>query len=217
MRITPTAPVAQVRQPSSALPFDAARRDLFDSMGRFDPLTYRPTVPNVLPFQRPDERSAMHEVRAHVDTLQRNAALRLDHAGLGPLWHDYVDQLTASPQERERLHAELTRFLHHAGARAEKNKKPFNEPRPFQVDRTLDVFGPPPTGTSYPSGHATIAYAAAGFLAHFAPERRDELLSAAANVARSRVVLGAHYPGDVAVGARNGLAFADETLSRAAA
>jgi membrane-associated phospholipid phosphatase len=54
---------------------------------------------------------------------------------------------------------------------------------------------------SFPSGHATTAAAVACALTLLYPRLRVLWLCAAAVVASSRVVVGAHYPGDVLAGA----------------
>jgi membrane-associated phospholipid phosphatase len=54
---------------------------------------------------------------------------------------------------------------------------------------------------SFPSGHATTAWAVACALTLLYPRQRVLWISAAALVAASRVIVGAHYPGDVVAGA----------------
>ena len=54
---------------------------------------------------------------------------------------------------------------------------------------------------SFPSGHATTAWAVACALTLLYPRQRVLWISAAAVVAASRVIVGAHYPGDVLAGA----------------
>ena len=54
---------------------------------------------------------------------------------------------------------------------------------------------------SFPSGHATTAWAVACALTLICPRLRALWLVAAAAVAVSRVIVGAHYPGDVLAGA----------------
>lgn len=54
---------------------------------------------------------------------------------------------------------------------------------------------------SFPSGHATTAFAAAVLLAIWYPRGSGVFLGLAALVALSRVVLGSHFPSDVLTGA----------------
>jgi undecaprenyl-diphosphatase len=55
--------------------------------------------------------------------------------------------------------------------------------------------------SSFPSGHAATAFAAAVFLALWYPSGRWVFLGLATIVAISRIVLGAHFPSDVLGGA----------------
>ncbi len=63
-----------------------------------------------------------------------------------------------------------------------------------------------PSNASFPSGHATQAFAAAAAIVWLVPSLRVPALVLAALVAASRVVLGVHYASDVIVGALVGLA-----------
>jgi undecaprenyl-diphosphatase len=63
-----------------------------------------------------------------------------------------------------------------------------------------------PSSASFPSGHASTAFAAAAALAWLRPGLRVPAFAIAALVAASRVVLGVHYPLDAAAGAATGIA-----------
>lgn len=65
-----------------------------------------------------------------------------------------------------------------------------------------------PTSPSFPSGHASGAFASAVTLALLVPRLRAPALALAALIAFSRVYLGVHYPSDVAAGALLGTALA---------
>lgn len=56
-------------------------------------------------------------------------------------------------------------------------------------------------GYSFPSGHTSVAYAAAVVLAMFHPRKRNLFFALAAAIAWSRIYLGKHYPLDVLGGA----------------
>ncbi len=74
------------------------------------------------------------------------------------------------------------------------------------IDLTKAYWGRPrPDGaakkhSSYPSGHAAFAASAAILLAQLVPCKRDQIFGQARSFAESRIVLGLHYPSDVAAG-----------------
>lgn len=73
--------------------------------------------------------------------------------------------------------------------------------RPYWV---ADGFGPltaPLRDYSFPSGHTTAAFAAAGVFALLFPAAAPLLLTLAAAVGISRMYLGHHFPSDVLAGA----------------
>jgi membrane-associated phospholipid phosphatase len=64
---------------------------------------------------------------------------------------------------------------------------------------------PRPTGAqkrrgSYPSGHAAFAASTAILLSLLVPDKRDAIFSQARTFAENRILLGLHYPSDVASG-----------------
>jgi len=61
-----------------------------------------------------------------------------------------------------------------------------------------------PTGLSFPSSHATSSFAAARAFSRLVPA--GPLYCAAVAMALSRLVLGVHYPSDIAAGAALGTA-----------
>jgi undecaprenyl-diphosphatase len=92
----------------------------------------------------------------------------------------------------------------------DRDRPPLADPDPEPLVRL------PPTG-SFPSGHATVAFACATALALAVPRLALPLYVLAALVAWSRVYVGVHYPLDVFAGAVLGvmLAFAIAVAARA--
>ena len=79
----------------------------------------------------------------------------------------------------------------------------FRRRRPF-VEREVLVVGVKPLDASFPSGHSAASFAAATALTTFYPNVAPLVFTLAAGVGLSRVYLGHHFPGDVAVGAAAG-------------
>jgi membrane-associated phospholipid phosphatase len=73
-------------------------------------------------------------------------------------------------------------------------------PRPPLTDPALNALIAIPHSTSFPSGHAATAFAAAVAVAVLHPRLRLPLFGLAVLVALSRVYLGVHYWSDVFVG-----------------
>jgi undecaprenyl-diphosphatase len=78
--------------------------------------------------------------------------------------------------------------------------------RPPVADPTLNPVGVVPDSSSFPSGHAATAFAAAVAIALVYPRLGRPLLVLAAAIAISRVYLGVHYILDVAAGTLLGIA-----------
>jgi undecaprenyl-diphosphatase len=83
----------------------------------------------------------------------------------------------------------------------ERDRPPVSRPVPEPL---LEA----PSTYSFPSGHATVAFACATVLALAVPRLRWPLFALAALIAWSRVYVGVHYPGDVLVGALLGVGIA---------
>ena len=91
-------------------------------------------------------------------------------------------------------------------------KQHWSRPRPFLVDTSIVPPFHGPSSSSYPSGHASSAYAAARIIAHLRPQLADAAYALARQVAASRVYAGVHFPSDVIAGAQLGTAIAVAAL-----
>jgi acid phosphatase/acid phosphatase (class A) len=74
----------------------------------------------------------------------------------------------------------------------------------------------PANGYSYPSGHATHAFAFAAVLGEIFPDRRAAFLERAKKIAASRVDAGVHYTSDIKEGEVVGDEIAKELLAKPA-
>jgi acid phosphatase (class A) len=82
----------------------------------------------------------------------------------------------------------------------EPAKEHFRRMRPFAADYDVKPVLTAMTYGSYPSGHATFAYAAAILLAAMVPEKAAAIFERADGYAENRVIAGIHYPTDIEAG-----------------
>jgi undecaprenyl-diphosphatase len=87
--------------------------------------------------------------------------------------------------------------------------------RPFITHSAIHCAAAPLDRYSFPSGHTLHAVAFTCVMAHYFPEWAGLLIAFATLVALSRVVLGLHYPTDVAAGALLGGTIAAVSLETA--
>lgn len=191
------------------LAFDPAQEQ-FPILRWLDPPHFQSRDRELLPVLQRSEFKITREAQAAVSSAEREVALTLFQVGMKELWLGYAVQVAESqdPDAASMTVALVTAVLD-AAARAVDVAKPKNEePRPFQVNGRIKCLGTAPGGTSHPSGHSAMSYAAATILGELCPERAEEFLRAARNVALSRVICGHHFAGDVAAGARLGISLA---------
>jgi membrane-associated phospholipid phosphatase len=90
---------------------------------------------------------------------------------------------------------------------AELLKAIVDRPRPAALLTDVHIRGAAPTGTGFPSGHASVACASAMIAwLWFGPRPRWTFIAAAIVVCFARVYVGAHLPLDVVGGAALGVA-----------
>ena len=91
-------------------------------------------------------------------------------------------------------------------------KQIIQRPRPFETIAGVNLLVAPPGSYSFPSGHATAAFASSLVLARKIPALFLPVLILACVMAFSRVYVGVHYPLDVLAGSILGATCAALTL-----
>lgn len=169
----------------------------FLSPGDLDPATFLPPPPRSGSAVEAAERAELHRL-ASERTPERLARAQHDNDVeeavsianvLGPAF-----DLASFPAT-----AKLLEDLHNEDSLAAKQAKTFfHRTRPFGEEPTLDVCdkGDNPTN-SYPSGHATMGYAAAAVLANLMPGNAQLILARASDYAESRLYCGVHFRTDI--------------------
>jgi acid phosphatase (class A) len=94
-----------------------------------------------------------------------------------------------------------------------KLKLSINRPRPYMLEKRLDVLEKP-SHPAYPSGHSAASYINAYIMIEIAPELADSFTQRAAEMAYSREVLGVHYPSDSEIGRVWARAFVNELFKK---
>lgn len=165
-----------------------------------------------------EELAELHSIAASRTRAGIDSARRLDADGGWHAWQGYVELIRSSQGDAaaSTAGALLRSSLDRTDDTVAALKKSFQRPRPFEADPSLDTSADRPPGKdSFPSGHASGAFAAATTLAALMPQKKAELMDLAAQVAWARMYGGVHYASDVVAGARAGAAIASDVLRRA--
>jgi len=116
----------------------------------------------------------------------------------------------------------LSEVVKEQSAEASAAKKFFDRNRPWIVDpsiKTCEWHGFGNASTSYPSGHATLAFSTGAVLAALMPQKAQAILARAKDYAENRLVCGMHFRSDIAAGQELGTVVAvrlmqDPTFAR---
>lgn len=147
------------------------------------------------------------------DAVRRSGTPRLDQVvthttDLGSMFAVSGIAAVLAASDRRRLAADVIGVGTLAWIGAQASKTRVRRQRPYEVDGVRRLIAPP-TGSSFPSGHATVAAAVMALLAeHARPPAAPLLRALAAYVPLTRVYVGVHYPTDVIGGAGLGLLLA---------
>ncbi|MBX3387942.1 MAG: phosphatase PAP2 family protein [Phycisphaeraceae bacterium] len=93
---------------------------------------------------------------------------------------------------------------------SDRAKATWNRPRPYIQDPRIKLVTQGPSNNSYPSGHATRASAWTETLCLLVPEKSDAIRSRGRLIGLDRIILGVHFPSDVAAGNALGKAIVEQ-------
>ena len=99
----------------------------------------------------------------------------------------------------------------------DRGKAYFQRARPYAIEpalRSCKTGGAP--GSSYPSGHTTMAFAMGETLARLVPARAGAVLARAASYGQSRIVCEQHFRSDVSAGQVLGTLVAERLMEKPA-
>ena len=95
---------------------------------------------------------------------------------------------------------------------ANLSKQIWDRPRPSHLDKKIKPLVDLPLGSSYPGTNSTVAYTWATILSTAFPNRKEELMAQADQIAQNRVLAGVQYPSDIAAGKILGEAIGEKLL-----
>lgn len=165
-------------------------------------------VQNELSMLRAIDEGRTEQEAGDAKALGTIKSVLLFGPAMGPAFD--VDRLPVTRSLFETVRAEEK-------AAVDRAKAHFQRPRPYVTDAGLH---PCNRGedllSSYPSGHATMAYSMGVILAKLVPSRAPAILARAASYQASRLVCEQHYPSDVAAGQAYGTVIAERLLQQPA-
>lgn len=93
---------------------------------------------------------------------------------------------------------------------SDRAKQLWNRPRPYVQDPRIKLVTDKPGNNSYPSGHATRGQSWTEVLCLMFPEKSDAIQARGRLIGLDRMILGVHFPSDVAAGNALGTAIVEK-------
>jgi acid phosphatase (class A) len=182
--------------------------------GQIDPARLLPPPPAPGSAEAQAEIAELKQVAASRTADDLAEAIRDDKDESGDTFADAIG--TGFDLAKLPATARLLKAVGAAEEVASKDAKAFfKRPRPWIVIPGWQTCAPHKDGpalNSYPSGHATIAYAMGVVLAALMPQKAQAILASSARFAQSRIVCGVHYRSDLAAGQTLGTVLAIDLL-----
>ncbi|MCU0444168.1 MAG: phosphatase PAP2 family protein [Microscillaceae bacterium] len=110
----------------------------------------------------------------------------------------------------------LSVAIYDATIAAWDTKYAYNRPRPYEVDKRVQVYAPKPASPSYPCEHSVAAGVAVTVFAHFFPALADSVKKMAQQAMESRVAAGLAFPSDTQAGFELGKKIAEIEIKHTA-
>ena len=135
-------------------------------------------------------------------------------------WAALADEMARryqlSPPAAARIHCLMNEAIFGSLIACWRFKYHFLRPRPTDLDPSIDTSViPVPAHPSYPSGHSTVAGAAATVLSRFFPDDQDRFWEQAEASGFSRLLSGIHYRSDHEAGILLGSAIGQQAVLEA--
>lgn len=217
LTVAGAAPPPSVAAP--AKPAKPAAVSKFLQPGELDPAQLLPPPPKDGSPEAAAELAELHRLEA-LRTPERFALARHDDeyedvtsiaAPLGPAFD--LERLPATAALFADLRTEDS-------VAAKRFKAFFQRTRPRVADPTLNPCkggeGSDNSKTAYPSGHATMGYAAAAVLSNLMPGNAQLIQARAADYGESRLICEAHYRRDIEAGHVLGVALVAQLMTKPA-
>jgi len=172
-------------------------------------------------FGTPEMNAQVAGVKDFERTTQRNRIALLWQPSFIDPWIDTMNQMIferridRNPPLAASIYALALVAQHDATIACWDTKYAYLEPRPIQVDSSIQTAFATPPHPSFPSGHACASGAAAGALAAVFPDAAAQFSSRAEEAGLSTFYAGIHYENDVDQGLTLGAAVAKRVLDRA--
>lgn len=175
-----------------------AREPIFLPEQPFDLQNILPPPPAETSPQEADELAELHRIEES-RTAEAEERAKSDDAEEEVFIYRTIFGKDFSAERLPAVASFFSRIKNDASLFAKAGKVAWHRRRPVAVDPTLHPIGRG-TSESYPSGHATLGWLDGIILAAMVPEKREEILTRAADYAHNRLICGVHFRSDIEAG-----------------
>lgn len=163
-----------------------------------------------------EEIAQVLSAQSNLDASDRQKILYWNAGSPGYRWYNMVTKLWLTDITGKGALAQMLvgTAIYDATIAAWHTKYAYDRPRPFAVNRKVNVYAPKPESPSYPCEHSVAAGVAATLISHFYPDMTDSVNRMAEQVMTSRVAAGVAFPGDTRAGFELGRKIAEKEIER---